>query len=127
VRAGQKLENLQSGNLENLTDKDLEEADKALAFFRGMAQRHCLEPRIVYESGESLEDSKVFWEWSTDERLEMEEGDLKYLAAWIRGEEVDEVDSFRQPNRQTRRALAAQSRGQTLQPQPVEVAEGQPA
>lgn len=119
VRAGRKLESLASPD--DMSDKDIEEADKALVFFREMTRKHCLEPRIVYDSGE------VFWEWASGERLEMEERDLKALAAWIRGEEVDELDSFRQPNRQARRALAAKSRGKTLQPQPVEVAGRQPA
>jgi hypothetical protein len=118
VRAGQKLQRIQS---EELSDNDLEEGEQAMIFFREMTRKHCLEPRIVYENGE------VFWEWSSGARHEIDEKDFKALAAWVRGEEVDELDSFRQPNRKTRRALASKSGSKVLREDTVGSPEGQPA
>lgn len=118
VRAGQKLERIQS---EDLSDKDLEEGEQAMIFFRETTRKHCLEPRIVYETGE------VFWQWPSGVRHEIDEKDFKVLAAWVRGEEIDELDSFRQPDRKTRRALASKSVSKALRPEPVEAAQEQPA
>lgn len=118
VRAGQKLDRLET---EDLSDKDIEEAEKALIFFREMTRKHCLEPRIVYETEE------VFWEWPSGSRHEIDEKDFSALAAWVRGEEIDELDSFRQPNRETRRASAAKSRSKALRTETVGSPEGQPA
>lgn len=117
VRAGKKLERMES---EDLSDKDIEDGEQAMIYFRETTRKHCLEPRIVYETGE------VFWEWPSGARHEIDEKDFKVLAAWVRGEEIDELDSFRQPNRKTRRALAAQSRSKTLRTETVESAERQP-
>jgi hypothetical protein len=118
VRAGQKLEKIQS---EDVSDKDLEEGEQAMIFFREMTRKHCLEPRIVYETGD------VLWEWPSGVRHEVDEADFSALSAWVRGEEVDELDSFRQPNRKTRRASSSQSRRKTLRTAAIDVAEEQPA
>lgn len=103
----------------NPTPEQIEETQKAFIFLRELVRKNCIEPVIVYD-----EEGVVQWQWPNGMRLEIEDDDFEMLVAWVQGEEVDETDSFR--NRKERRALAAQSRGQTLQSGPVEVVEGQP-
>lgn len=102
------------------TPEQIEETNQGLIFFRELVRKNCLEPSIVYD-----EAGIVVWEWPNKARLEIEDDDFEALAAWVRGEEVDSVDSFRKGTGSG--ALASQPDSETLQPEPVEVIEGQPA
>lgn len=113
VRASQKLE----GNSETeMTPEQIEEGAKALVFMREMTCKNCIEPQVIYD-----EAGEVVWRWPNGVTREIETEDFKALAAWVRGEEIDELDSFR-PNRKQRRASASQSGRKALQPEPVVVA-----
>lgn len=122
LRAGKSLqavsEGLKSGDAD-FTPEQIEQMQEAHIFLREVVRKHCIEPMIVYSDG------AVLWQWPNGTKLEIEDEDFDALTAWVQGEEVDEVDSFR--NRKGRRALAAQSRRQTPRSEPVEDVEGQPA
>ena len=102
------------------TPEQIEETNQGLIFFREMTRKSCLEPTIVYD-----EQGVVVWQWPNGTRLEIEDDDFEALTAWVRGEEIDETDSFR--SRTDRRASAGESDSQTLQHEPVDAPEGQPA
>jgi hypothetical protein len=104
----------------SLTPEQEEEANQGLVFFRELVRKNCLEPLIVYN-----DERMVVWQWPNGTRLEIEDDDFEVLAAWVRGEEIDEVDSFRE--RTGRAAPVAQSDSKTLQPEPVAVIAEQPA
>lgn len=104
----------------NPTQEQIEETNQGLIFFRELVRKNCLEPLIVYD-----DQAVVVWQWSDGTRLEIEDDDFEVLAAWVRGEEVDQIDSFRE--RTASRASADQPECETLQPEPVAIAEGQPA
>lgn len=105
VRASQALGNSDEEN--ELTPEQIEEGQKALIFMRELTRKNCLEPQIVYD-----ETGEVVWQWSGGITHEVDTEDFKALAAWVRGEEIDSADSFR--NRKERRASASQSRGKAL-------------
>jgi len=107
---------------EGASDADLppDKAEEGQAFMQKLVMKHCLEPEIVYSAS-----GELAWQWPNGTQKDADEGDLDELAAWIRGEEKDEVDTFR--NRKERRASTAQSRRAALRPETVETAEGQPA
>lgn len=107
VSASQALS--ESGEKKELTVEQIEEGQKALIFMRELTRKNCIEPQIVYD-----ETGEVIWQWPNGATREIETEDFKALAAWVRGEEVDQLDSFRQPNRKTRRASASKSGGKTL-------------
>lgn len=118
ARAAQRLEDADENK--ELTAEEIEEGGKALIFMRELTRKNCIEPRIVYD-----EAGEVVWEWPSGDRREIDTNDFKALAAWVRGEERDALDTF--PNRATRRASAAKSRGKALQSKPVATTEEQPA
>lgn len=118
VRASQVLAGGDEGK--EPTVAEIEEGQKALSFMREMTRKSCIEPQVVYD-----ETGEVVWCWSNGVTREIETEDFKALAAWVRGEEVDSTDSFR--NRAQRRASAAQSRRKALRTAAVSVAEEQPA
>lgn len=109
-----------SQNPEDSTPEQIEETQNALIFLRELTRKNCLEPVIVYD-----EERVVLWQWPDGTRLEIEDDDFEALAAWIRGEEVDSIDSFR--NRTQGRASADQFDGATPQSEPMAIIEGQPA
>lgn len=102
------------------TPEQIEETNQGLIFFRELVRKNCLEPSIVYD-----EAGIVVWEWPNKTRLEIEDDDFETLAAWVRGEEVDSVDSFRSGTGSG--APTNQPDSETLQPEPVAVIEGEPA
>lgn len=118
-----------AGSLKSVTEnpdptpEQIEETQKALIFLRELTRKNCIEPVLVYEG--QGDEGVVMWQWPNGTRLEVEDDDFAALVEWIQGEEVDNLDSFR--NRKERRALAAKSRRQTLRTKTVESTEGQPA
>lgn len=102
------------------TPEQIEQTNEGLIFFRELTRKNCLEPSIVYD-----DEHIPVWQWPDGTRLEIEDDDFEALAAWVRGEEVDSIDSFRRRTEGT--ASADQPDRETLQPQPVATTEEQPA
>lgn len=102
------------------TPEQIEQTNQGLIFFRELTRKNCLEPSIVYD-----DEGIPVWQWPDGKRLEIEDDDFEALAAWVRGEEVDAIDSFR--SRTGNGASTDQPNRETLQPQPVATAERQPA
>lgn len=102
------------------TPEQMEETNQGLIFFRELVRKNCLEPSIVYDDA-----GVVVWQWPNGTRLEIEDDDFEALAAWVRGEEVDEIDSFR--SRAEGTPPVAEPDRPTLQPEPVAITEKQPA
>lgn len=96
----------------NPTTEQMEETNQGLIFFRELVRKNCLEPIVVYG-----DDGVVAWQWPNGTRLEIEDDDFEAIAAWVRGEEVDSIDSFRSRTQGT--SPAAQSSSETLQSEPV--------
>lgn len=117
LRAAEGLKAM--GQDQDLTAEQIEETQQALIFLRELTRKNCIEPSIVYD-----EEGVVVWQWPNGTRLEIQDEDFEALVAWVQGEEVDSVDSFR--NRTERRASAAQSRRKTLRTGPVGTTKGQP-
>lgn len=111
MKAGKALDSLSQGK--DVSEEDIERGNEATIFFRELTRKNCIEPKIVYENEE------VSWLWPNGVKREIQDQDFSALASWVRGEEVDELDSFR--NRKERRASAAQSRGKALQSESVVV------
>ncbi len=118
LRAAEGLKAM--GQDQDLTPEQIEETQQALIFLRELVRKNCVEPSIVYD-----EEGVVVWQWPNGTRLEIEDEDFEALVAWVQGEEVDSVDSFR--NRKERRALAAKSGRKALRNRSMGTTEGQPA
>lgn len=104
----------------DLTPEQIEQTNEGLIFFRELTRKNCLEPLIVYD-----DEQIPVWQWPNGTRLEIEDDDFEALAAWVRGEEVDSIDSFR--SRTGNGASSDQPERQALQPESVAATEGQPA
>lgn len=106
---------------DNPTPEQIEETNQGLIFFRELTRKNAIEPQIVYGDTEG----SVEWLWPDGTRLEIEDDDFEYLAAWVRGEEVDELDSFR--SRTEGSPSIAEPDRETLQSGPVASPQEQPA
>lgn len=104
----------------DLTLEQVEQTNEGLIFFRELTRKNCLEPIIVYD-----DEQVPVWQWPSGTRLEIEDDDFEVLAAWVRGEEVDELDSFRSGTGNG--TPAAQPDREALQPESVVATEVQPA
>lgn len=102
------------------TAEQMEETNQGLIFFRELVRKNCLEPTIVYG-----DEGVVVWQWPDGTRLEIEDDDFEALAAWVRGEEVDSIDSFRK--RTEGAPSIAEPERETLRPEPVATVAEQPA
>ena len=115
VAAAQKLRAIgNEEDAEELTDEDTEKTKRLIDYMRKMTQDNTIEPALTTTDTAGGE-VKVVWEWPSGVQREVLTEDFKVLSAWIRGEEVDGLDSFR--NRKTRRAHAAKPRSKALRSQ----------